>query len=59
MLLYATQRLDVINNPFKFTSTRSNLWVLAVDGIKARPLFGWGFNGFGLAWPRVNDFEVR
>ena len=49
----------LINNPFKFTSTRSNLWALAIDGIKARPLFGWGFNGFGLAWPRVNDFDVR
>lgn len=49
----------IIENPFKFTSTRSNLWPLALDGIKARPLFGWGFNGFGLAWPHVNDFDVR
>ena len=49
----------LINNPFKFTSTRSNLWPLAIAWIKARPLFGWSFNGFGLAWPRVNDFEVR
>ncbi len=50
---------DVIKNPFKFTSMRSNYWPLAVDGIEARPVFGWGFNGFGLAWPHVNDFDVR
>lgn len=50
---------DIVKNPFKFTSSRSNLWPLAVAGIEARPLFGWGFNGFGLAWPHVNDFDVK
>lgn len=49
----------ILDNPFKFTSTRSNLWPSAVEGIEARPLFGWGFNGFGLAWPRVNDFDTK
>lgn len=49
----------IIENPFGFTSARSNLWPVAVDGIRARPLFGWGFNGFGLAWPHVNNFDVK
>lgn len=48
---------DVIRNPYRFTSARTNLWPAAVAGIEARPLFGWGFNGFGLAWPHVNDFD--
>ncbi len=50
---------DVIKNPFKFTSMRTDLWSSAAEGVRARPLFGWGFNGFGLAWPHVNDFDVR
>jgi len=50
---------DIVKNPFKFTSMRTDLWSSAADGVRARPLFGWGFNGFGLAWPHVNDFDVR
>jgi O-antigen ligase len=50
---------DIVKNPYRFTSARTNFWPSAVDGIQARPLFGWGFNGFGLAWPHVNDFSVR
>ncbi len=49
----------IVKNPIKFTSERSNLWPSAVKGIAERPLFGWGFNGFGLAWPYVNDFRER
>ncbi len=49
----------IIENPFGFTSARSNLWPTAVDGVRARPLFGWGYNGYGLAWPHVNDFDVK
>jgi O-antigen ligase len=49
----------IISNPFGFTSARTDLWASAADGIRARPLFGWGFNGFGLAWPHVNDFDVH
>lgn len=48
----------IVKNPLKFTSARSNLWPSALRGIEQRPLFGWGFNGFGLAWPHVNNFEV-
>lgn len=40
-----------------FTSARSYLWPSAVDGIRERPLLGWGFNGYGLAWPYVVDFD--
>jgi len=47
----------IVDNPFGFTSARTDLWASAADGIRARPLFGWGFNGFGLAWPHVNDFD--
>lgn len=49
----------IIENPFGFTSARTNLWPSAVDGVRARPLFGWGYNGFGLAWPHINDFDVK
>lgn len=49
----------IVENPFGFTSARTDLWASALDGVRARPLFGWGFNGFGLAWPHVNDFDVR
>jgi len=42
-----------------FTSARSYLWPTAVDGIRERPLFGWGFNGYGIAWPRIANFEER
>ena len=31
----------------------------ARDGILERPLLGWGYNGFGLAMPYVNDFDTR
>ncbi|MEG4302231.1 O-antigen ligase family protein [Microcoleus sp. D3_18a_C4] len=34
-------------------SSRSPLWEIAVRGIQKRPLFGWGFNGFGIAYPFV------
>ncbi|WP_333143896.1 MULTISPECIES: O-antigen ligase family protein [unclassified Microcoleus] len=34
-------------------SSRSPLWEISVRGIQKRPLFGWGFNGFGIAYPFV------
>ncbi len=39
------------------TSGRTYLWRTAYAGVKERPLFGWGFNGFGLSWPFVADWE--
>lgn len=48
-----------LTNLDAFTSARAYLWPSAVAGIRERPLFGWGFNGYGLAWPHVNDFDER
>jgi O-antigen ligase len=48
-----------LTNLDAFTSARAYLWPSAVAGIRQRPLFGWGFNGYGLAWPHVNDFDER
>ncbi|WP_228057300.1 O-antigen ligase family protein [Tychonema sp. LEGE 07203] len=36
-------------------SSRSPLWELAVRGIQKQPLFGWGFGGFGIAYPFVTN----
>ncbi|MCC3408827.1 MAG: O-antigen ligase family protein [Microcoleus sp. PH2017_10_PVI_O_A] len=36
-------------------SSRDPLWELAVRGIQKRPLFGWGFGGFGIAYPFVTN----
>ena len=36
-------------------SSRSPVWELAVRGIQQRPLFGWGFGGFGIAYPFVTN----
>ncbi len=47
------------SNPGAFTSFRLDYWRIAVDGIRERPLLGWGYNGFGLAFPYVNDFERK
>lgn len=34
-------------------SSRTGMWKLSVRGIKKRPLFGWGFDGFGIAYPYI------
>ena len=39
------------------TSSRSELWRSALKGIAERPLFGWGFNGFGIAWPYIANWQ--
>ena len=35
------------------TSDRSWLWFQSISGIKKRPLLGWGFDGFGIAYPYI------
>ena len=35
------------------TSDREELWYLSKRGISKRPLLGWGFNGFGAAYPQA------
>jgi len=39
-------------------SSRSPMWTLSVRGIKKRPLFGWGFDGFGIAYPYIRNPQV-
>ncbi len=46
-------------NPGAFTSFRLDYWRIAADGVRERPLLGWGYDGFGLAFPYVNDFEKK
>ncbi len=37
----------------QITSDRVHLWELSSLGIQKRPLLGWGFNGFGAAYPEI------
>ena len=39
-------------------SSRSPMWELSVRAIKKRPLFGWGFDGFGIAYPYIRNPQV-
>ncbi|MEG4503512.1 O-antigen ligase family protein [Microcoleus sp. F6_B4] len=39
-------------------SSRSPMWTLSARGIKKRPLFGWGFDGFGIAYPYIRNPQV-
>lgn len=45
-----------LDNLEGFSSRRLQLWKLALQGIMERPLFGWGFDGFGLAFPYIADW---
>lgn len=36
-------------------SSRSPMWALSLQGIKKRPFFGWGFDGFGIAYPYIRN----
>lgn len=38
----------------KFTSNRNYLWEISITRIKMRP-FGWGFDGFEIAYPHLPD----
>lgn len=39
-----------------FCSGRLHLWQLSLSGIAARPLWGWGFDGFGIAYRFIADW---
>lgn len=39
----------------QITSDRIYLWKVATRGIAKRPVFGWGFDGFGIAYPYVRN----
>ncbi len=45
-----------LGNPEQFSSGRLHLWQLSLSGIAARPLWGWGFDGFGIAYPFIADW---
>jgi len=36
-------------------SSRSPMWALSLRGLKKPPLFGWGFDGFGIAYPYIRN----
>ncbi|MDQ3457929.1 MAG: O-antigen ligase family protein [Deinococcota bacterium] len=44
-------------DPRTLSSARTHLWETALRAITERPMFGWGFNGFGLSWPFVADWD--
>ncbi len=39
-------------------SSRSPMWELSVRALKKRPLFGWGFDGFGIAYPYIRNPQL-
>ncbi len=39
-------------------SSRSPMWTISARGIKKRPLFGWGFDGLGIAYPYIRNPQV-
>ncbi|NEP79661.1 MAG: O-antigen ligase family protein [Okeania sp. SIO3B3] len=46
-----TRQISGLSFIKQITSDRIYLWQLGTRGISKRPLFGWGFNGFGIAYP--------
>ena len=57
--LFAAIAIISLNNLEQFSSGRLHLWQLSLKGISQRPLWGWGFNGFGIAYPFVADWAGR
>lgn len=49
----------LLTDPDEFVSFRFDYARIAIDGIRERPLLGWGYNGFALAFPYVNDFDRK
>ncbi|WP_319423230.1 O-antigen ligase family protein [Pleurocapsa sp. FMAR1] len=43
-------------NDFTSFGIRMDLWKLSLQGIAKRPLFGWGFDGLGIAFPFIADW---
>lgn len=48
-----TRHIDNLPLIKQLTSDRIYLWQLSSEGISQRPLFGWGMNGFGNAYPTL------
>lgn len=56
-LASTTRRINNLPLLKQITSDRIYLWELASRGISKSPLFGWGFDGFGTAYPYVINFN--
>lgn len=56
--LFAIAALS-LKNLEQFSSGRLHLWQLSLRGIAERLLWGWGFDGFGIAFPFVADWTGR
>jgi O-antigen ligase len=57
--LFAIAALLSLKNLEHFSSGRLHLWQLSLRGIAERFLWGWGFDGFGIAFPFVADWVGR
>lgn len=57
--LFSIAALLSFRNLEQFSSGRLHLWQLSLRGIAERPLWGWGFDGFGIAYPFVADWAGR
>lgn len=56
-LVTTTRHINNLSVIKQLTSDRIYLWELASRGISKRPLLGWGFDGFGSAYPYVLNPE--
>ena len=54
--LFAVVTLLYLKNLEHFSSGRFHLWQLSLKGIAKRVLWGWGFDGFGIAFPFVANW---
>ncbi|MDB9518058.1 O-antigen ligase family protein [Roseofilum reptotaenium CS-1145] len=54
-VMTTTRQISGLSGIKQMTSDRMYLWELATRGIGKRPLFGWGFNGFGIAYPYIRS----
>ncbi|MCL1475566.1 O-antigen ligase family protein [Argonema antarcticum] len=48
-----TRKIDNLPLIKQITSDRIYLWQLSASAIVQRPIFGWGMNGFGIAYPYI------
>ena len=55
LVAFSTTNRQISNLPLlkQITSDRIHLWELASKGISQKPILGWGFDGFGIAYPRT------
>jgi len=56
-VMTTTRQISGLSGIKQMTSDRIYLWELATRGISKRPLFGWGFNGFGIAYPYIRSLK--